>query len=125
MRLFAAIDLDAAAREAIADEQTRLKRKLGRADRSLRWARPEQMHLTLVFIGSMDEARGAAIVDLMRGDIAAKPFTMSFERLGVFPPQRAPSVLWLGVAEGARDAIDLQRIVAERLEQADVPRERR
>src|SRR5205809_6537190 len=102
MRLFAAIDLDDGAREAIANEQTRLKRKLGRADRSLRWARPEQMHLTLVFIGSVDEARGAAIVNLMCGDIAAEPFTISFEALGVFPPHPAPSVLWLGVAQGAR-----------------------
>jgi RNA 2',3'-cyclic 3'-phosphodiesterase len=125
MRLFAAIDLDDAARAAIADEQTRLKRRLGRADRSLRWARPEQMHLTLVFIGNVDDERGPAIVKLMSGDIAAKPFAMSFARLGVFPPHRAPSVLWLGVAEGASEAIELQRIVAERLEQAAVPREHR
>jgi len=125
MRLFVAIDLDDVAREAIASEQTRLKRRLGRTDRSLRWARPEQMHLTLVFIGSVDEARAAAIIELMSEDIAAKPFTMSFARLGVFPPHRAPSVLWLGVSDGARDAIELQRIVAERLDPAEVPRERR
>ena|SRR5438876_7884776 len=125
MRLFVAIDLDDAAREAIADEQKRLQRELGRNDRSLRWVRTEQMHLTLVFIGSADDARAAVIIETMASDIPAAPFTIVFARLGVFPPHGAPSVLWLGVSGGAREAVDVQRMVAERFERGGVARERR
>ena len=125
MRLFVAIDLDDAARAAIGDEQNRLMRAFGRKDRSLRWVRPEQMHLTLVFVGNVDDGRAASIVEAMEADIAAPPFTIVFARLGVFPPYGAPSVLWLGVAAGVREAIAVQRAVAERLERLDVPRERR
>jgi 2'-5' RNA ligase len=125
MRLFVAIDLDEAARQAIAGEQKRLMRVFGRQDRSLRWVQVDQMHLTLVFIGHVDEERGARIADMMSAEIRLSPFTMSFGRVGVFPPHGAPNVLWLGVAAGAQEAVDLQRVVADRLEPAGVERERR
>ncbi len=124
MRLFVAIDLDEAARAAIGDEQKRLMRRAGH-DKSIRWVRPEQMHVTLVFIGHVDESRGAAIVAVMSDPIDAAPFAMVFGRLGVFPPHGAPTVLWLAVGEGERQAVDVQRRVAERLERVGVTRERR
>ena len=125
MRLFVAIDLDDAARAAIADEQKRLTRAFGRADRSLRWVRPEQMHLTLVFIGNVDDTRSTLLVDAMREEVHVAPFTMAFARLGVFPPHGAPTVLWLGVGRGASEAVTVQRLVAERLEKLGVGREQR
>jgi RNA 2',3'-cyclic 3'-phosphodiesterase len=125
MRLFVAIDLDDAARVAIADEQKRLMRAFGRSDRSLRGVRPEQMHLTLVFIGNIDDGRTPSLMDAMREDIGMTPFTIAFARTGVFPPHGAPSILWLGVSHGASDAVSVQRIVADRLEKFGVERERR
>ena len=125
MRLFVAIDLDAAARQAIADEQKRLMRAFGRTDRSLRWIQPDQMHLTLVFIGNVEDPRAEKIVDTMRADIAVPPFTIAFGGTGVFPPHGAPSVLWLGVSRGTLEAVELQRTVADRLEKVGVARERR
>ena len=125
MRLFVAIELDDAARAAIADEQKRLMRALGRADRSVRWVKAEQIHLTLVFIGNVDDGRAALIVDAMRDDFHVTPFTIAFARIGVFPPHGAPTVLWLGVARGASEAVDVHRNVADRLEKVGVERERR
>jgi 2'-5' RNA ligase len=125
MRLFVAIDLTHAARAAIADEQKRLMRAFGRSDRSIRWVKPEQMHLTLVFIGNVDDERAARIADAMRGDIVVRPFEVGFARTGVFPPHGAPTVLWLGVGRGASETIEVQRHVADRLEELGVERERR
>src|SRR6266849_3358963 len=118
MRLFVAIDLDDAAREAIGAEQQKLRKILGEAGRSSpRWARPEQMHLTLVFLGEItDAARASAIVDAMQGDIPVAPFTMVFGGVGAFPPRGAPSVLWIGVSAGASEVAEVQRRVVERLE---------
>jgi 2'-5' RNA ligase len=125
MRFFVAIDLDDPARAAIAEEQKRLIRAFGRADRSLRWVRPDQMHLTLVFIGNVEDERAPIVIDMMREDIGMPPFTIAFARIGVFPPHGAPNVLWLGIGGGADAAIAVQRAVAERLEKVGVPRERR
>jgi len=114
MRLFVAIDLDDDARRAIAAEQKRLARQLAGAS-SLRMVRPEQMHLTLAFLGEVDDVRSAAIVDAMRADLQAAPFSIVYAGLGVFPPHGAPRVLWLGVTTGRDDAIAVQRQIAERL----------
>src|SRR5438045_1996257 len=125
MRLFVAIDLDDAARAAIAEEQKRLMRAFGRADRSVRWVRTDQMHLTLVFIGNVDDNRAGLFVDAMRQDIHMPPFTIAFARIGVFPAYGSPTVLWLGVGRGASETVDLQQHVADRLESLSGDRERR
>src|SRR5439155_5471748 len=123
MRLFVAVELDENARWAIGAEQKRLMSTRAGSSKSLRWVRPEQMHLTLVFVGNVDDAVGASIVDAMSGEVAAEPFTLAFGRLGIFPPRGDPSVLWLGVTDGVREAVALQRAVADRLEPAGVARE--
>jgi len=115
MRLFVAIDLDERAREAMAGEQQRLKRALAEAERSLKWIAADQLHVTLIFLGHVDDSRAAAIIDTMKGEIAAAPFTMVFQGTGVFPPRGAPNVLWVGVTEGVRQAAAVHAAVGESL----------
>ena len=124
MRLFVAIDLDDDVRRAIAAEQKRLMRELP-GESSLRMVRPEQMHLTLAFLGEVDEVRGAAIVGAMRGDVKAPPFPIVYAGLGVFPPHGAPRVLWLGVTTGRDAAIAVQRQIADRLTRVGIEPEQR
>ncbi len=57
MRLFVAVDLSADAREAIAAEQKRIAAAMAASKSSLKWVKPEQAHLTLVFLGEVDAAR--------------------------------------------------------------------
>jgi 2'-5' RNA ligase len=113
MRLFVAIDVDDEARAAIVREQKRLGKLL--SDAQPRWVRPEQLHLTLAFIGETDRARLTPIVDVMGRDFACGPFRLVFGGLGVFPPHGAPRVLWIGVVEGESGAVELQEEVARRL----------
>jgi 2'-5' RNA ligase len=120
MRLFAAVDLSDAARAAIAAEQQRIAIALGAAARSLRFVRAGQMHLTLAFIGEIAEDRAVPIVDVMSSDIARAPFQLVLGGVGIFPPSRAPRVLWLGVLQGAEDIIVLGALVKRRLVEAGV-----
>src|SRR2546427_10130387 len=113
MRLFVAIDLEDDARRASAAEQKRLMQEL-HGESSLRMVRPEQMHLTLAFLGEVDDVRGAAIVDAMREDVKAAPFPIVYAGLGVFPPHGAPRVLWLGGTTGRDAPIAVQRPSAHR-----------
>ena len=120
MRLFVAIDLNDGARRAIAAEQAHLADVLG-PSASLKWVRPDQMHLTLAFLGEIEEAPAAAITGAMSQDIdEVPPFTMAVAGLGVFPPHGAPRVLWIGLSAGAREAIELQRCIVDRLSRVGV-----
>jgi RNA 2',3'-cyclic 3'-phosphodiesterase len=127
MRLFTAIELSEGARLAIAAEQKRIAEVVGRgAAGSLKWIRPEHMHLTLVFLGEIEEATAPAIIRAMGDDFGeVGPFAIVFAGIGMFPPQRAPRVLWLGLSRGANEAIALQRRVVERLSPTGVAIEER
>jgi 2'-5' RNA ligase len=114
MRLFVAIELDEAARRAIGIEQRRLQDLL-RDARVLRWVRPEHMHLTLVFLGQVNDDRGGSLVEAMRSPIEGEHFRVAFGGLGVFPAEGRPRVLWLGLSRGAREVMTLQRKVVQRM----------
>ena len=61
-----------------------------------RWVQPEQMHLTLRFIGEVD---GGIFQDIKEGlaGIKAAPFSLQVKGLGFFPPRKTPRVLWAGI----------------------------
>lgn len=126
MRLFVAVDLDDAARDAIAAEQKRLQRALGdRGGSAWKWVRPDRMHLTMAFIGEVDAPTGEAIVGVMREPFDGPSFSLSFAGLGIFPARGAPKVLWVGVTDGGAAAVALQQHVVERLARVGVAPEPR
>ena len=125
MRLFIAADLPGAVRDALAEEQARIKAALAGTDSSLKWVKPEHAHLTLVFIGNVEDARVPALIDAVGADIDLPAFTATFEGAGAFPPRGAPRVLWIGVGNGARDLIEMQRVVAARVAALGLPIEDR
>ena len=100
MRSFVAIELPDAIRKSIAALCTRVSDAARAAESSTRvsWVDPERMHLTLRFLGEVDEEglnRIAAI--LADGLKTAVPFTLKAARTGVFPNTRKPSVMWVGI----------------------------
>jgi 2'-5' RNA ligase len=123
MRMFVAIELDdrvrtsAFALRAAADEGS---------GASFRRVNPHQAHLTLAFLGEVLTPRSEQIIAAMREPIeGVYPFRLAFGGLGAFPPRGAPRVLWLGVSEGERDVLALQRLVVVRLEALGVTLEDR
>jgi RNA 2',3'-cyclic 3'-phosphodiesterase len=69
------------------------------ADRvaGVRWARPETLHLTVHFFGTIDDSRAMSAVDLVAPVASHTPaFDVELGRLGAFPPRGGPRVLWLG-----------------------------
>lgn len=94
MRLFLAIDLNEGVRVRIADELAPLKPLAPKA----KWTRVEQWHLTLVFLGEMDEAK----LPLLR-DVCEKvarthaPFALCAQGSGRFGSPEHPTALWVSV----------------------------
>ena len=88
MRLFIAIDLPEAVKGQLAELCSGLP--------DAKWVKHEQMHLTLYFIGDVDEAGFTAVKSALMG-VAAPPFAMHLEGVGQFPAKGKPRVLWVDV----------------------------
>ena len=88
-RLFVAVDPPDDVRAALA--------KLCRGLDGARWTRPDQLHVTLRFLGSVDAAAAPRIVEALRG-VRLAAFTLAASGFGVFPSPRAPRVLWTALA---------------------------
>lgn len=65
-----------------------------------RWVPPGNMHLTLRFIGNVDEAT-AEDLDAALGLVRAPAFDVAIEGVGCFSRGRVPTMLWAGVAKNA------------------------
>lgn len=68
--------------------------------RGVRPVTPAQMHLTLHFLGDVEDEARRALHDALPG-IRQPPFAIAIRGTGVFPPRGRPSVLWAGVSESA------------------------
>ncbi len=105
MRLFVAIHPDTATQTWLAEAQARLRKALGRDAHGLRWVLPDQVHLTLVFLGELPDA--ASVVELLKPCRFA-PMELAVGGVGVFPKERRPAVLWAGISEASGALARLQ-----------------
>ncbi len=78
------------------------------------WVRPENLHLTLRFLGAAEDLQIAALREGLTA-IAARHerFTAAIEQSGCFPNRRRPKVIWAGVADADGRLSALQRDVEE------------
>lgn len=90
VRLFTAIDLPEEVRGALI--------ALCHGIPGVRWVRPEQLHLTLRFIGAVDQERFAAIRERLSA-LDAPPLPVTLNRVGTFPRSGPPRVLWAGIEQ--------------------------
>jgi len=116
VRLFTAIDLTESARATLVGTQARLARELSRhGDSLLRLVKPDQLHVTLVFLGEVTDQLVPSVVDAVSADISMAPFRVVLRGIGVFPHRGPHRVLWIGVAEGVRSVVDLYAVLVARL----------
>ncbi len=85
------------------------------------WVRPERMHLTLHFLGNVDDAFEQRLRDTLSNPITIAPFDVTFDGLGMFPERGSPRVLWLGVAEGLEPLRSLHDVFVARLKSSPTP----
>lgn len=72
---------------------------------AVRWAPFESPHITLHFFGALSDAAAVRALDALRPALAAQTsMSLRLHRLGGFPSDRRPRVLWCGV-DGDVDAL--------------------
>jgi 2'-5' RNA ligase len=100
MRLFTAINLPEDVRAHVARVQLRLREAVGGR---VSWTAPHNFHITLKFLGEMQDERVNALRATV-GAIAAQPMRLTIDRFQPFPPRGPARVLSLGCA-GDVDAV--------------------
>src|SRR6185503_16681783 len=95
MRIFIALDIPEQVRAALTSYMERARALAPEA----RWARVEGLHVTLKFIGHVDDAAVEKIKAALSA-IKAEPFEVKFAGVGFFPNPNAGRVFWAGVDGG-------------------------
>lgn len=100
MRTFLAVEVPQQERKKISDFV------LGeaRSELPVKWVKYENLHITLKFLGEIDEQQKTDIAPVIE-DICGKhcPFNLKLEGLGCFPNSGNPRVLWVGVTQGGKE----------------------
>src|SRR6266436_185964 len=104
VRTFIALDLG----KPIRDRLVSLQENMARAGANVKWVEPENMHLTLLFLGEVDQRD---LVPICRAvEIAAQErpaFPLAIAGAGAFPNLRRPRILWVGVGQGVQEVCGL------------------
>lgn len=100
-RLFTAIPIPASIRNIIAAQQQRWQNLVA----FRKWTHPEDVHITLVFIGQTEPKQLPSLIQEIRKIASSHPpFELSLSSLGSFGRPHKPSILWIGM-EGNVDRL--------------------
>ncbi len=118
MRLFVAVDVGADVQRAAARTIEGLKRRTeqGAPHARVTWVKPEQLHLTVQFIGQVDATLGEQIRTALASPLEAPTFDLTIEGMGTFPPKRPPRVIWAGIGQGIENLRSVEQEVRSRLD---------
>ena len=95
MRTFIAIEIPAELKKAIIQQSASLRRAAGG---SVRWVAPENIHLTLKFLGEISPSNLEMLTQTLKTEASQQtPFDIKIETLGAFPNPRRPRVIWVGL----------------------------
>ncbi len=120
VRLFVAINLPERVRERIAAGTEDLRGLEG-----IRWVATDRVHLTLKFLGEIDEESERSVAEaLARVAVGHEPFEARVTAPGAFPNIRRPRVIWLGL-EQSPELAALQRELEDALADLGFQREQR
>ena len=114
IRAFLAVELSQELRTKLATLQQELKLRIEpemTRDTRIFWVQPDSIHLTLKFLGDMDEQMidplCAAIEQAIGSQIVVN---VPLERLGAFPNSQSPRVLWVGPSENWEKGPEAKRL---------------
>lgn len=122
MRTFIAIELPQKIINSLAAIQNRLKNTQG----DVKWVSPENIHLTLKFLGEVDDKKIEKIIQVLE-DTAKdnNSFFIRLSDLGAFPKINFPRVIWVGIDRGDNETKGIVISLEEKLQKLGIPKEKR
>jgi 2'-5' RNA ligase len=100
LRTFIAVDIG----KAIRSRAVALQEALARSTTEVKWVEPENLHVTMLFLGEVDDREVIDVCRVVAECAERQPaFTMQVATVGCFPNPRRPRVLWMGVGQGTQE----------------------
>ena len=122
MRAFIAIELP----EGIKNTLSRLQDKLKQCGADVKWVEPNNIHLTLKFLGEIEEAKLEKINQIIQETAKNKPkYSITLSGLGVFPDVNHPKIIWVGIEDKNSETKLIAEELEEKLQTLNIPKEER
>jgi RNA 2',3'-cyclic 3'-phosphodiesterase len=122
MRTFIALELS----QEVRAELSRLEAEIKKAEADVKWVVPENIHLTLKFLGDVDEDKIGRIKETLDGiSSGIKSFEISLFKLGGFPNLNYPRVIWVGIDKGCSEVEKIAALVEAKLAELSFEKEDR
>jgi len=122
MRTFIAIELP----EEIKGYLRRLQDDLKATQADVKWVAPENIHLTLKFLGEVDDRKLDKIIEIIYETAKEKnKFQIRISSLGAFPKIDSPRVIWVGIDAGDKETKGISEELEERIAKIGIPKEDR
>lgn len=122
MRAFIALELS----EEIREELSRLQNELKKTGADVKWVAPENIHLTIKFLGDIEEDKIEQIKQILDSiSSRTKAFGISLFKLGAFPSLSHPRVIWAGIDKGCAEVEKIASITGGELEKVGFQKEER
>jgi 2'-5' RNA ligase len=120
MRTFIAIELSAEIKTYL----SRLQEKLKLAQADVKWVAPGNIHLTLKFLGEIDDKTKDNVTRIMEDISKDKtPFYLNIASIGAFPRIESPRVIWVGIDKGDTEVKEIAKALEEKLSKIGIPAE--
>jgi len=122
IRAFIAVEIDSQNKQKLSELITLLKK----TNTDVKWVNEKQMHLTLKFLGNIEETKAqevSRILESITKDF--KEFTIFLSKIGAFPNINKPRVIWVAIDEGKDTLKLLADKIESRLEEIGFVKEKR
>ena len=104
------------ASQRVTANAARVVARLSAISDQYRWVVPENLHVTLNFVGDVPDVEVHELCQLVRRTLEpVASFDLSLHGVGGFPQSDQPRVIWLGVDEGADALADIYRLLQDEL----------
>jgi RNA 2',3'-cyclic 3'-phosphodiesterase len=120
MRAFIAVELP----QEIKDSLSRLQGQLKKSGADVKWIEPNNIHLTLKFLGEIDEKQLEKIIRIIEDTVKDKnAFHARISSIGAFPKINYPRVIWVAIDKGDNEAKQTAKELEEKIAKIGIPRE--
>jgi 2'-5' RNA ligase len=102
--------------DAIRTNTVALQKELAKTGAGVKWVESENLHVTLLFLGEVDDRELHSVCKEVKAAAATEPpFTLRVSGVGAFPTPRRPKILWTGITDGAEALQRLYSVLGERM----------
>ena len=122
MRAFIAVELP----DEVKKELASIQQELERASADVKWVKTENIHLTLKFLGNVDDDKIEKIKALLDKIASShEKFEATLFKVGAFPKLEYPRVIWVGIDKGCNLAEEIAFKIENECERIGFAKENR